>query len=132
MECGDRVIELPMLGLELRQLVEELTLVAKGREDAGLLATHAASEMRDEPAEPRHRKRLVATTQGLSDLVSLVHQGRVLIHQLADRFDLAASAVLTHVSPPGPNPDAVGGCRAAGRRDCGRRCRDASGSRPVR
>jgi len=112
-----------MLIFELVDLVEELACAPQRSEDTVLLALDVTVQVFHEAGQPRHRCRWVPGTQVLSDVVGLVDEGGVLVHQLGDRLDPSAPAVLTHLSPPDPSRDAVGGCRAARRRGGGRRCR---------
>jgi hypothetical protein len=131
-EPGDHGREVAVLTLERLDLVDEVTCDAEGAEDAVLLAVNVPFEVRDEAGQARHGSGRIPFTQILSDAVCMVDEGCVLVHQLADRWHLPASAVLTHLSPPGPNHDAAGDCRAGHRRGSGRRCRGASGSPPAR
>ena len=131
-EPGDHRREVAMLALERVDLVDELACDAQGTEDPVLLALDVPFEVGDEAGQARHRSGGLPCAQVLSDVVCLVDEGGVLVHQLADRRDLPASAVLAHLSPPGPSHDAAGDCRAGCRRGSGRRCRGASGSPPAR
>jgi len=92
------LVEIDVLTLERVHLVDVLALLAKRREDARLLTPRVLREEVDQlGAQPSHRGPC-AGQDGAAQVAGYLEEAQVLVHQLGDRFDLSAPAVLAHRS----------------------------------
>ncbi len=101
-ELAEQLVEGGMLGLELGHRLDEVALVAQRGEDAGLLAPHVPGEQVGQCSHPGPRPVELVQVEEAPYLTGVVEKLQVLVHQLGDRADSAAAAVLTHTSSVAP------------------------------
>ena len=110
-------VEGVVLVLELLDRVYELALLLQGREHTGLLPAYVPVQQVAGPPERLDGGGSVAGDQVPAYRGGLLEQRQVLVHQLGDRLDAPAPAVLTHGASKPRERSPPKGPRSRGRQE---------------